>query len=182
MAIVPDVLVSLPDGDEGERASITALTAQARTDVTRALGVPPVPVTLRFHPTVDSYEMATGQSWFTAAAIVNGDIHLLPPGVLRERGVLDRTIRHELVHAMTNAPLASRPLWVREGAAMYFAAPPAASGRGGQRPPATVRDSCPSDRELGQPVSVGALSNALARAEACFVRELARRKSWREVK
>ena len=180
MALVPEVLVSLPDGDEGERAFITTLTARARTELSASLGVAPLRVTLRFHPDVASYEKATGRSWFTAGAMVDGDIHLLPPTVLRDRGVLDRTIRHELVHVLTNTALASRPEWVREGAAGYFAgsAAPADKDRAGN----PARTSCPTDAELVQPVSVGALTNAQARAQACFVRELGRRKSWREVR
>lgn len=180
--MVSDVLVSLPDGDEGERAFITEAAVRARTDLSRALGVPAPRVTLRFHPTTESYERATGEPWFTSGAIVNGEIHLLPPAVLRERGVLERTLRHELVHVMTNAALAGRPLWVREGAALYFAGAPAIPGRTETRPVEGPRSSCPDDAELLRPVSVGALSNAYARAQSCFVRDLAKRKSWRDIK
>ena len=62
-------------------------------------------VTLRFHPTTDDYERVTGQPWFTSGAVVHNELHLLPLAVLRDRGVLDRTIRHELVHLMTDAAL-----------------------------------------------------------------------------
>ena len=62
-------------------------------------------VTLRFHPTTDDYERATGQPWFTSGAIVNDELHVLPLAVLRDRGVLDRTIRHELVHVLADAAL-----------------------------------------------------------------------------
>jgi SpoIID/LytB domain protein len=180
--IVSDVLVSLPDGDEGARAFITEVAVRARTDLSRALGVPAPRVTLRFHPTVDSYEQATKEPWFTSGAIVNGEIHLLPPTVLRERGVLERTLRHELVHVMTNAALAGRPLWVREGAAMYFAGALAIPGGVDTRPVDPPRTSCPDDAELLRPVSVGALTNAYARAQSCFVRDLSKRKSWRDIK
>jgi hypothetical protein len=179
---VPEVLVSLPDGDEGERGVITDLAARARADLARTLGVTAPRVTLRFHPTVDSYERATREPWFTSGAIVNGDIHLLPPAVLRERGVLDRTIRHELVHVMTNAPLSERPLWVREGAAIYFAGePPVPGGKDARTAPAP-RTSCPDDAELLRPVSAGALTNAYARAQACFARQMSQRRSWRDVR
>jgi hypothetical protein len=139
-------------------------------------------VTLRFHPTVDSYERTTREPWFTSGAIVNGEIHLLPPTILRERGVLERTLRHELVHVMTNTALAGRPLWVREGAAIYFAGAQPRPG-GPDIPQAELsRASCPDDAELGRPVSAGALSNAYARAQSCFVRDLMKRKSWRDIK
>jgi hypothetical protein len=139
-------------------------------------------VLLRFHPTAESYERATGEPWFTSAAIVGGEIHLLPPGVLRERGVLERTLRHEMVHVMTNAALAGRPLWVREGAAVYFSDEPAPARQTDTRSAESSRVSCPDDAELDRPVSVGALTNAYARAQACFARDLAKHKSWRDIK
>jgi len=181
----PSVLISLPDDDEGERAAIERQTLAARDDLARALGVPaPATVTLRFHPTTDAYEQATGRAWFTSATRVNNDLHLLPLATLRERGVLERTIRHELVHVMTDSLLATRPQWVREGAAIYFAGGLPMPGQPEQRPafkpPSTA--SCPSDVELLRPVSVGALSNAYARARACFAKQIASGKTWRDVR
>lgn len=180
-----DVLVSLPDEDEGEREAIARLTLGARDELARDLGVSaPSRVTLRFHPTADDYERATGEPWFTSGAIVNGELHLLPLASLRERGVLDRTIRHELVHVMTGEALGKRPVWVREGAATYFAGERPIPGEPPRRSPfsAESRPSCPGDNELLRPVSVGALSNAYARAAACFARQIAAGKTWRDVK
>jgi SpoIID/LytB domain protein len=178
-----DVLVSLPDDDEGERDAIVKQTLTARDDLARTLGVPPPRVTLRFHPTTDDYERATGQAWFTSGAIVNHELHLLPLLVLRDRGVLDRTIRHELVHLMADADLGTRPAWVREGAAIYFAGEPMIPATRQQRPAfkPEPRASCPSDNELLHPVSVGALSNAYARARACFAKQIESGRTWRDV-
>jgi hypothetical protein len=129
------ILVSLPDDDEGQRQAIERQTLRARDELAATLGVPPpAPVTLRFHPTTDDYERVTGQPWFTSATIVHGELHLLPLAVLRDRGVLDRTLRHELVHLMTDSALGRRPVWVREGAAIYFAGEPAIPGETPQRP------------------------------------------------
>ena len=181
-----EVLVSLPDDDEGERAAIVRATARARDELARALGVTaPGHVTLRFHPTTDAYEKATGQPWFTSGTLVRGEIHVLPLATLRDRGLLDRTIRHELVHLMTETPLAQRPAWVREGAAIFYAgdAPPAPTGarpRPAFKP--EPRSACPPDIELLRPVSVGALSYAYARARACFAKQIAAGKSWRDVR
>ena len=41
-------------------------------------------VTLRFHPTTDAYEKATGQPWFTSGTLVRGEIHVLPLATLRD--------------------------------------------------------------------------------------------------
>ena len=177
--------MSLPDDDEGERDVIVKQTVSARDDLARTLGVPPPPrVTLRFHPTTDDYERVTGQAWFTSGAMVNNELHLLPLAVLRDRGVLERTIRHELVHIMTDSALGKRPMWVREGAAIYFAGEQLIPGEPVQRPAfkPEPRASCPDDNELLRPVSVGALSNAYARARACFARQIQAGRSWRDVR
>jgi len=180
----PDVALSLPDEDEGDRTAIQRQVIRARDDLAQTLGVPPPPhVTIRFHATTDDYERATGRAWFTSGAYVDGELHLLPLATLRDRALLDRTIRHELVHLLIDAPLASRPAWVREGAAIYFAGgpPPAAEP---QRPAfkPDPRASCPTDSELLAPVSVGALANAYARARACFAKQIAAGRSWRDVR
>jgi stage II sporulation protein D len=185
VAPVPEVLVSLPDDDEGERGAIVKQALKARDDLAKRLGVPaPARVTLRFHPTTDDYEAATGQAWFTSAAIVNGEIHLLPLAVLRDRGVLDRTIRHEIVHILTDAAFEKRPQWVREGAAIYFAGEQPIPGEATERPAfkPEPRAACPDDNELRRPTSVGALSNAYARARTCFAKQMQSGKSWKDVK
>jgi stage II sporulation protein D (peptidoglycan lytic transglycosylase) len=181
----PAIAVTLPDEDEGERAIVVRDALRARDEVARALGVvPPASVTLRFHPTTDDYERVTGRPWFTSAAVVRGELHLLPIATLRQRGLLDLTIRHELVHVMTDQALATRPAWVREGVAAYFAGGKPVAVAAQQRPafrPAPKR-ACPSDSELLQPVSAGALANAYARARACFANQIEKGKSWREVR
>jgi len=183
-AAAPDVALSLPDEDEGDRAMIQREVVRARDELARTLGVPaPARVTLRFHATTDDYERATGRAWFTSGALVRGELHLLPLATLRDRGVLERTLRHELVHLMTDAALVSRPAWVKEGAAIYFAGGPAGTAEP-QRPAfrPDPRAACPSDSELLRPVSVGALTNAYARARACFAKQIQSGRSWRDVR
>jgi hypothetical protein len=71
--------------------------------------------------------------------------------------------------------LASRPLWVRDGAAVYYADP-------GNRQPPRGRVACPDERDLAHPLSLGSLATAYAQARACFVRQIAAGRSWRDVK
>jgi hypothetical protein len=115
---------------------------------------------------------------------VNNELHLLPLAVLRDRGVLERTIRHELVHVMADSALGNRPAWVREGAAIYFAGEPLIPGEPRQRPAfrPEPRASCHDDNELLHPVSVGALSNAYARARACFAKQIQSGRTWRDIR
>jgi SpoIID/LytB domain protein len=182
-AAVSDVTLALPEGDEGERDLLLDVALQARSALARDLGVANPPrVTLRLHPTVESYQRATGQSWYTAGATLGTEIHLVPLAVLRERGVLERTIRHEIVHLLTQAELATRPLWVREGTAIYFAGEGAGSGGSARRADPGGKLACPGDRELREPASPGALSNAYARAAACVSRQIAAGRKWSEIR
>jgi SpoIID/LytB domain protein len=180
---VSNLSITLPPADEIQRGSIIDATAQAREELARTLGVTAPTLTLRFHPTADSYERATALPWFTSGAVVDGAIHLLPMTTLRERGVLDRTIRRELVRVMTDAALSGRPLWVREGAALYFSDEPLAPNARDQKATAVSRRvACPRDSDLLRPSSAGALTDAYARARACFERQLAQGRSWQEVR
>lgn len=168
--------ISLPGEDAGEEDALAQSFVLARTDLERALGVTIARrVTFRFHATTGEYERATGQPWFTSAAVVNGEIHFVPLASLRDRGILDRTIRRELTHLLVDEPLARRPAWVRDGAALYFSDERRASE--------TARGIvCPSDAELERPISPGALADAYARARACFARQVESGRSWTDVR
>jgi SpoIID/LytB domain protein len=177
------ISLTLPGDGDGERSAIESLAVRARDEIASQLGVtPPARIVIRVHPSTQSYERATGQPWFTSGALVDGELHLMPAGALRDRGVLERTIRRELAHVMVDESLTRRPAWVREGAALYYSdsRAEAADGEGSSRP--RSRAACPDDGELLQPVSAGALSNAYARALACFARQVGDGRSWKDVK
>ncbi len=176
-AATDDVRLALPAGEEHERAAILALVRTARDEIVRRAGVtPPAVLTLTFHPSVDAFGRATGQPWWASASTRGARIDLLPLALLRQQGQIERTIRHEVAHAIVDGSLSGRPLWVREGAAIFFAdsAPDAAT-----RPP---RVECPSDIEIARPVSAGAQRDAYARAEQCFLRQIADGRRWDEVR
>ena len=153
-----------------------ALIRKTRVEIARLTGVQPANLRVTVHPSVDSFGRATGQPWWVSGATEGSSIDLLPLTVLRQQGQLDRTVRHEVAHALLDGALAKRPMWVREGAAAYFAKP-AATQQG--RPD---RVPCPSDIELLRPISAGAQREAYARAEACFAREMAEGKRWDQVR
>jgi hypothetical protein len=170
------IVLSLAEGDEGERDAIIELAARERDDLAKALGVPPpARLSLRFHATTDSYARVTARPWFTSGAIVSSEIHLPPLAALRDRGVLERMLRRQVVHLLVDDELSRRPAWVREGAALYFA--------DGETPPSTPNRaaSCPTDLELLKPVSPGAMGTAYAEARACFEKQIASGRTWREV-
>ena len=180
----PGVLVMLPAGEERDREGIQRLALSARDALAKALGVtPPARITLRFHPTVEGYQRATGLPWFTTGATLGQDVHFIPAAALRQRGLLERSVRHELVHVLTGPALVDRPLWVREGAAQYFAGERRPSEEPAARSAETpaFRD-CPADGELRRPSSQQALSAAYARAAACFARAMESGKTWTDVR
>jgi hypothetical protein len=168
------VVISLPEGDEGERAVIASLVRLERDAVAKALGVPPAPrINVRFHPTTEAFERLAGHPWFTLGWTSGIDLQFVPLTVLRDRGVLERTIKRQLVHVFADPSLAGRPAWVREGAAVHF------SEAEGGRPSRVV---CPQDVELTRHASASAYGDASRRARGCFERQLSTRKDWRLVK
>ena len=172
-----DVSLALPAAEEGERAALTSLIRRSREEISKLTGTKSQNLRVTVHPTVDSFGRATGQSWWVSGATNGASIELLPITILRQQGQLERTVRHEVAHVLLDAALAKKPMWVREGAAIYFARP------GGTRPELreTDRVRCPSDPELLRPVSAGGQREAYARAEACFARAIAEGKHWNEI-
>lgn len=169
-----DVAIVLPAGDEGERAAIAALVGQARADVAAALGVPaPGRVAVRFHQTVQEYERTTGQPWFTLGAVSGAELQFVPLATLRDRGMLDRAIKRQLVHLVVDKDLAERRAWVREGAALFFSEETRTSA---------THAVCPDDAEILKPASVGALNDAYTRARSCFERQMMPGRNWRDVR
>jgi SpoIID/LytB domain protein len=64
----------------------------------------------------------TGQPWWAAAATKGNRIELQPIEVLKRRGVLETTLRHELVHPLIDKISHGRaPRWLAEGMALYCA-------------------------------------------------------------
>jgi len=171
-----DIALALPATEERERGTLLSLIRKSRDDIAKATGaIPPARLRITVHPTVDSFGRATGQPWWVSGATDGAAIDLLPLTTLKQQGQLERTVRHEVAHALLDGALSSRPMWVREGAAAYFATPPASRT-------APTRVTCPKDVELLRPVSAGAQREAYARAEACFARAIAEGKRWDQIK
>jgi len=179
-----DVRLTLPEEEAGERDAVLALLRRSRNEVARAAGVEPRALRVTVHPTVESFNRATGQPWYVAGATHGAAIDLLPIAVLRRTGRLERVVRHEVAHVLVDPLLEDRPLWVREGVPAYFAAPPSekANVEGGLQTALPTALPCPSDAELRRPASADAQREAYARAEACVRRQLAAGTSWRNIR
>jgi hypothetical protein len=172
-----DVRLALPAGEEGERGRLIDLVRRVRDGIARTAGVPPPStITITVHPTVEAFARATGQPWWVAGTTAGTAIELLPLTILRQRGLVERTLSHELAHVLVDSPLAGRPFWVREGAASYFASGDGSADVIGSRP------TCPRDDEFTRPLSAGAHRAAYARAEACFRHAIHGGRKWQDVR
>lgn len=180
------VRVLLPATDEADRAMVEGLVERAVSDLERRLSVRrPADLVVRFHPTVQSYVRAGGPGWWTGGTTRGSRVELTPLSVLRERGLLERTVRHELVHALTYTALQGRPRWVSEGIAALMQHPQAPQG---PIPAANAEHvaTCPDDAAFDAARSATALADLYERASACVGRAIAaaggdwRRAQWEE--
>src|SRR5437588_4829581 len=111
----------------GDVESALRVLESARADVSRrlesaSLGAA-IPATEVFvYETTGDFVGATGRPAWVAAATVGRRIELQPLDVLRRRGVLATTLRHEFTHAALDALGHGRaPLWLVEGLAIFVA-------------------------------------------------------------
>jgi SpoIID/LytB domain protein len=171
-----DIAIALSSAEESERAGLARVLRAARDEIARRANVkPPAEIAVTVHPSVEAFTRATGQPWWVSGSTDGVQIDLVPVSVMRQRGLFERTLRHEVAHVLLDVALREKALWVREGAAFYFAEPDATADL-------SVRGGCPDDEQLLRPMSAGAHRNALARADACFRREIARGRDWRAVR
>src|SRR5262249_32203909 len=100
----------------------------ARADLLRRLETAslrlaePGPFEVVVHSTTADFIAATGQGGWAAGATRRRRIELQPLDLLRRRGVLNATLRHEMTHAVIEALGGGRaPRWMAEGLAIYVA-------------------------------------------------------------
>jgi SpoIID/LytB domain protein len=77
---------------------------------------------IRLNESTGDFTSRTGQPWWAAAATQGNRIELQPVRLLKQRGVLFTTLRHELAHIMIDSVSNKRaPRWLGEGFAIYLA-------------------------------------------------------------
>ena len=117
----------------------------------------PAGVEIRTYPDLDSFRNASGEPGWVAAYTAGKQIHLQPATLLRSRGVLESTIRHELLHVLIESQAKpGLPLWFREGLAGVLA--------GGLTAGAATR--IPSDNELRRPADAASARRVYREAQA----------------
>ena len=105
-----------------DRDRMVLSTAEAlHREVGMRLGWTADAVTIRVYPDVETFRNATGEPGWVAARTSGREVELQPVALLRARGILKRTLRHELFHAAIEQRAApGLPVWFREGLAEYL--------------------------------------------------------------
>ncbi len=178
--------VEVPRSSGLTEVEVARLAARAHDDLANMLGTSVAPITVTVHESLEGFRLATGQPWWVRSVSAGTSIDLVPAALLAQPDGFDAALRIAIAELLVAEALRGRPVWVRVGAARYFArngpratpfATPAAT------PFATeTGEECPSDAELRLAISAPAQRAAEARAEACFAREYARTGDWRAVR
>ena len=99
----------------------------ARSDFIRRASSAPIStdipaLEIRINSSTGDFTARTGQPWWAAAATKGNRIELQPVGILKRRGALTTTLRHELAHVVIDAVSHKRaPRWLGEGFSIYLA-------------------------------------------------------------
>jgi len=115
------------DVDRRDADQVLTTLESARGDYLRrasaaSIGVDIPSLDIRLNDSTGDFTSRTGQPWWAAAATKGNRIELQPLPLLKRRGVLSTTLRHELAHAVIDAVSHNRaPRWLAEGLAIYLA-------------------------------------------------------------
>lgn len=136
-----------------------------------------------FHETTGDFVGTTGQPWWAAAATSGRRIELQPVEVLRRRGVLATTLRHEFVHAVIDSLSDGRaPRWLAEGLAIYAAGEGAMFNRYAPKVRLSTKEL---EEKLAHPTSpqeMRSLYAAAYREVSALIQTEGESKVWKRVK
>ncbi len=116
------------DIDRRDANQVLTILEQARADYVRraanaSIAISELPfLEIRINDSTGNFVGRTGQPWWAAAATKGNQIELQPVAILKRRGVLNTTLRHELAHVSIDTVSHNRaPRWLAEGFAIYLA-------------------------------------------------------------
>jgi len=182
-AMTSTIRVHLPEAERRFLTDVRDLATRLLDAIARKLDVPvPSGIDLRFHPTVEAYMRATGQPWWTAARTTGTRIDLLPRGALYQRGILESTLQHEFVHVLADPTLSGRPLWTREGLAVFLAGELGIETTERRAPAGEQAPVCPSDVALRSPASAESWRRAYQAAGRCVAWALSSGRRWQDLR
>lgn len=116
-------LVYPADVDRRTTSQILNTLESTRNDYLRRASLVNIPrVVIRLNESTGDFTSRTGQPWWAAAATQGNRIELQPLAILKQRGVLFTTLRHELAHILIDSVSNKRaPRWLEEGLSLYLA-------------------------------------------------------------
>jgi stage II sporulation protein D len=116
------------DSDSRDANRVLTILENARADYLRRAGNAAISLSglplleIRFNDSTGNFVGRTGQPWWAAAATKGRSIELQPLAILKRRGVLNTTLKHELAHVVIDVVSRGRaPRWLEEGFAIYLA-------------------------------------------------------------
>lgn len=114
------------DVDRRDANQVLNTLESARTDYLRRASSASISVNIpsleiRLNESTGDFTSRTGQPWWAAAATKGNRIELQPVAILKRRGVLFTTLRHELAHVVIDSISNRTPRWLEEGFAIYLA-------------------------------------------------------------
>ena len=123
--------VALFSTQPGQDGPVLAMAERQVRELAAHTGWPAPPgIEVRVYPDVESFRNATAEPGWVAAHTRERRIELQPATVLRSKGALESTLRHELAHTFVESQASpGLPLWFREGLAAYLGGD--SGGRGG---------------------------------------------------
>ncbi|GEM_PF-3984856 len=109
--------------EEAAAREILPIAAGAREELIKKYQFDLAPlsgVEIRLSATTYEFCQVTGRPWWQASVYRSRVIYLQPLRVLRERGILETTLRHELMHQLADAiSKGNCPAWLSEALAVY---------------------------------------------------------------
>lgn len=99
-----------------------SVDVEHRTESAEIPTVAQAPLDVVIHDTTGEFVASTGQPWWAAGVTHDNQIELQPLEILRSRGVLNQTLRHEYAHSVIESlSHGHAPRWLAEGLAAHIA-------------------------------------------------------------
>jgi stage II sporulation protein D len=114
--------VSLLSTQTAQDVEVLAIAERAVRELSaRTSWQAPRGIELQVYPSVESFRNATAEPGWVAAHTNGRRIEMQPAAILRGRGALESTVRHEIAHAFVESQaVPGLPVWFREGLAEYL--------------------------------------------------------------